>query len=49
VCSSDLDAEEMETSGLYERLVSRFGGVFAGPPHCERYELSAQTESIRKE
>ena len=47
---SQESASEFDSSGLYQKLVSKFEGVFAGSPVRETYEVSGNvTKPDRKE
>ena len=43
VWESQADMEAGESSGYYQEQIEKFGGIFAGPPAREHYELSVDS------
>jgi len=39
---TEADLKAGEASGYYQEQIAKFGGVFAGPPAREHYEVSVQ-------
>ncbi len=42
VWETEADMEAGESSGYFQEQIGKFGGVFAGPPTREHYELSVE-------
>ena len=42
VWETEADMEAGESSGYFQEQIGKFGGVFAGPPIREHYELSVE-------
>ena len=42
VWESEADMEAGESSGYYQEQIGKFGGIFAGPPSTDHYELSVE-------
>lgn len=45
VWETEADMMAVESSGNYQEQIAKFGGLFAGPPTTDHYELSVEASA----